>query len=196
MPWIGKDYQNGGAFKKRLLVLGESVYCGDQCSPCVGCPNFTITCIEKYIHNDINNQDKWAKTYNKFESAIMGYKIPIQDREKIWNSFSLHTFFQKALNNPREDLGDMDYDMANDCLMKILRQLRPQGVLVWGMRLWGSMTDEHWTGTDPISNEYVSPTGFYTIDNTKIPFMAIFHPSVGFSWDKWHKNIKQFIEKI
>ena len=32
-PWVGKDYESGGIFGKKILVLGESHTCGgcDQC---------------------------------------------------------------------------------------------------------------------------------------------------------------------
>lgn len=36
-PYIGKDYANGGLFGKRVMVLGESHYCGEGCCDCGNC---------------------------------------------------------------------------------------------------------------------------------------------------------------
>ena len=36
-PRIGKDYARGGIFGKRILVLGESHYCGTGCADCGEC---------------------------------------------------------------------------------------------------------------------------------------------------------------
>lgn len=32
-PWVGKNYHTGGIFKKKILVVGESHYCGG-CNEC------------------------------------------------------------------------------------------------------------------------------------------------------------------
>lgn len=31
-PFVGKDYQRGGIFGKRIMVLGESHYCDEGCT--------------------------------------------------------------------------------------------------------------------------------------------------------------------
>ena len=37
-PWVGKHYANGGVFKKKVLILGESHYCFDaEEGKCPGC---------------------------------------------------------------------------------------------------------------------------------------------------------------
>lgn len=28
-PWVGENYENGGTFGKKILVLGNSHYCND-----------------------------------------------------------------------------------------------------------------------------------------------------------------------
>ncbi len=201
-PWIGKDYEKGGFRGKKILVLGESVYCGEKCSPCEGCDLFTLDCVNTYINNDMYDKDgkfrKWTNTYNKFESALVGERVQIEDREKVWNSIAFYNYFQTALDEARQPLGgDLEFDRAANCLVQILKQLQPQGVIVWGKRLWGCLSDKNWTNMGTIFNEgCISPVGFYMIEGRKIPFMAINHPSTGFSWNVWHLNIIQFIEKL
>ncbi|MBO7495688.1 MAG: hypothetical protein J6T98_03975 [Salinivirgaceae bacterium] len=201
-PWIGEKYLSEGFKGKRILVLGESVHCGDQCSPCCGCYNFTIDCVKTYVENNVYDETgafrRWTNTYKKFESALVGESVPVEERQNIWNSIAFYNYFQTALDEARQPLGgDLEYDRATECLTQIINELKPKGVIVWGMRLWRILPDKNWTETEPFINEGLkSPTGFYTINNRKFPFMAIYHPSVGFSWDKWHVNIKRFIEMI
>jgi len=200
-PWIGKDYEaNGGIFGKKILILGESVYCGERCSPCEGCDLFTIDCVNTYVNNDVYDEKgefrRWTNTYNKFESALVGKHVPIQDRSKVWNSIVFYNFFQTALNKAREPLGgELEYDRANDCLRQVLLKLKPQAIIVWGYRLWECLSGENWINTPPIINfEKESRTGYYLINDIKFPFMCINHPSSGFSWTIWHQNIKKFLE--
>ena len=201
-PWIGKDYENGGVFGKKILVLGESVYCGEQCSPCERCDLFNIGCVETYVNNNVYDENgkfrKWTNTYNKFESSLMGKNIPVEERQCVWDSIAFYNYFQTALDEARQPLGgDLEYDRAADCLAQILQQLKPQGVIVWGKRLWGCLPDKDWTNMETISNEGCnSPAGFYMIGGRKVPFMAINHPSTGYSWYLWHLNIKQFMANL
>ena len=184
------------------MVLGESVYCGDQCKPCDGCPLFTIECIQKYLKDDVydqsGNYQGWANTYKKFEASLIGRKLTIEERPLVWDSIVFYIYFQTALDKARQPLGgDLEYDRAAECLMKTLQQVQPEGIIVWGNRLWECLPSENWTNIPNIVNdERISNTGFYTISGVKYPFMLVNHPSSGYSWDVWHKNIKDFLDNL
>lgn len=50
-PWVGKHYQDGGRFGKRVLVVGESHYTtwrGEK-HPEVADPGFTVSCVQEAI---------------------------------------------------------------------------------------------------------------------------------------------------
>ena len=92
-PWIGKDYENGGVFGKKILVLGESVYCGEQCSPCEGCDLFNIVCVETYVNNNVYDENgkfrKWTNTYNKFESSLYEMELHLNSFANLFIGSSL-----------------------------------------------------------------------------------------------------------
>ena len=201
-PWKGKDYETGGIFGKKILVLGESVYCGEtSCESCnEGCNDFTNKLVKEFVANDVHTKSGefkyWTNTYKKFESALVGHSPSLEERKQIWNSIAFYTYFQNAFDEARQPLsGNLEIERAQQALFEILETYRPDYVIVWGYRLWDCLTGKNWTNTAPIINEDLkSGTGYYTIDGIKYPFMYINHPSTGFSWDKWHLNIKQFLE--
>lgn len=202
-PWEGKAYETGGIFGKKILVLGESVYCGETgckslCSE--RCNEFTINLVKEFVANDVHTKSGefkyWTNTYKKFESALVGHSPSLEERKQIWESILFYTFFQEAFYKARQPLsGKLDTKRAQQALVEVLEKYRPDYVIVWGYRLWDCLTGENWTNTAPIINEGLkSGTGYYTIDGIKYPFMYVNHPSGGFSWSKWHLNIKQFLE--
>ena len=199
-PWIGKNYGKPNYLNKKIMVLGESVYCGEYCSARDGCSVFTIDRVTEYLHNDIYDEQGayrgWAKTYKKFESALIGRRLAIEERPLVWESIIFYNYFQTALDKARQPLGGkLEYDRATECLRKVLEKYQPEVVIAWGNRLWECLDDKDWTNGPVIEHDgCISYTGFYTIGEKKSSCMSIYHPSSGFSWEGWHKNIKEFIE--
>lgn len=50
-PWIGKNYETGGIFKRKILALGESHYFGeeDDVVELTKPTNFTSEVVENYL---------------------------------------------------------------------------------------------------------------------------------------------------
>ena len=62
-PHIGLNYHQPALFPKRILVLGESHYCGDACADCGSqahpeCANFTRKVVADYL-NPANEREGW-----------------------------------------------------------------------------------------------------------------------------------------
>ena len=72
---------------------------------------------------------------------------------------------------------------------------QPEYVIVWGKRLWNNLPNVGWQdGDDIVVDGYPVATGAYLLSNGKqVKVMAVNHPSVGYSWDYWHKVIQRFL---
>ncbi len=93
-PWIGKNYYTTGYEGKRILVLGESHYCGNEleegnrCFPLCkkekmlpDCFSFTEDVIKWYL-NDYSGKP-FQRTFVCFERAVVGKELTKREREKI-----------------------------------------------------------------------------------------------------------------
>ena len=83
-PWIGKNYQSGGIFPKKILVVGESHYCGG-CEECglkykpQGCEAVnTIKTIRLLLDGYTAT---WTPTYRKFERSLVNKETTLEERK-------------------------------------------------------------------------------------------------------------------
>ena len=200
-PFVGKDYANGGVFGKRIMILGESHYCDEECADCGDCRlhrecmNFTQHVLADYL-NEYNEWQKWMPTYVKFERSLVGEETDQATRLKIWNSVVFFNYLQVAMGGPREAGTGEQYRRAGKAFFEVLDKFQPEYVIVWGKRLWNNLPDERWQNGDEIvvDGNRVA-TGSYLLSNgKKVRAMAVNHPSVGYSWDYWHEVIKIFLQ--
>ena len=66
---------------------------------------------------------------------------------------------------------------------------------IFGKRLWNNLPNVGWQdGDDIVVDGYPVATGAYLLSNGRqVKVMAVNHPSVGYSWDYWHKVILRFL---
>ncbi len=200
-PFVGKDYANGGMFGKRILILGESHYCDEECVDCGDCRlhrecmTFTQNVLRDYL--DANNErQNWMRTFLKFERSLVGEETDQAMRMKIWNSVVFFNYQQVAMGGPREAGTSEQYRQADKAFFEVLDKFQPEYVIVWGQRLWNKLPGERWQDGEKIhvDGTHVS-TGYYLLSNGKrVKAMAVNHPSVGYSWDYWHKVIASFLQ--
>lgn len=85
-PWVGGEYWSGGMFGKRIMVLGESHYCGSGCPDCgVGdrCRGFTTKVIKDYLDPNVKREE-WMNTFKKFERSLVNRATsPPREREDL-----------------------------------------------------------------------------------------------------------------
>ena len=93
-PWVGKDYESGGIFGKRTLVLGEAHICGGGCDDCgrvenaEECADFTsANCIGLLLDG---HTAKWTATFRKFERSLVGHDTTPDQSRAIWNSVAFY----------------------------------------------------------------------------------------------------------
>ncbi len=200
-PFVGKDYANGGRFGKRIMILGESHYCDEGCADCGDCRlhrecmSFTQNVLGDYL-NENNERQNWMRTFLKFERSLVGEETDQAMRMKIWSSVVFFNYLQVAMGGPREAGTDEQYRQADKAFFEALDKFQPEYVIVWGQRLWNKLPGERWQDGEEIHVDGTSVgTGYYLLSNgMKVKAMAVNHPSVGYSWDYWHKVIASFLQ--
>lgn len=196
-PWIGKNYQNGGIFKKKILVLGESHYCGNEnCNskcgfrdfPDGGCEDFTYDRVMDYLSGSAG---MWANTFKKFERSLVNKPTTAEESREIWESVAYFNFLQVAMTETRTAGSYEDYIEGQRAFLEVIKDLQPDLIIVWGIRLYGHLPNERWIQGEPlVVDNYSVKNGYYQQkQGKKSRVIAVYHPSVGYSWDWWYKVI-------
>lgn len=200
-PFVGLSYTSGGIFGKRVMILGESHYCEEKCVDCGNsmthpeCCAFTNGVVGDYLNESLERQP-WMSTYLKFERSLVGHETDWAERRKIWNSVVFYNYLQVAMSGTREEGTAQQYEEAAEPFFEVLEKYRPQYVIVWGSRLWGYMpAGERWSwNADIVVDGNANKCGNYALkDGSKVKIIPVYHPSVGYSWDYWHKVISVFL---
>ncbi len=197
-PWVGKDYQSGGIFNKKILVLGESHYCGG-CDKCglkynpEGCEDLTTTgMVEFYLSGA---KDKWTPTFMKFERSLVNKETTIEESNKIWNSISFFNFLQVAMDDTRQAGTYDDYAEGQKALSEVTDELQPELIIVWGVgRMYNNFPCEGWIPAENVPIDgYELKNGYYKSKNTRVIF--VYHPSTsrGYDWNWWYDAISLFL---
>ena len=200
-PWIGNQYHNGGIFKKKILIVGESHYCGgcDECGLKYNqhCTDLTTTkCIQDYLDPNCE-REPWMKTFLKFERSLVNFETDAEDREKIWNSVAFFNFLQVAMNGARESGSPEDYEEGAEAFLEVINDLKPELIIVWGVgKLYYSLPEQSWEEGETVTVDgYNVLNGYYTLnDGHKSRIFFVYHPSVGYSWDWWYKVFSHFVK--
>ena len=192
-PWIGKNYQNGGIFKKKILVLGESHYCGgcDKCGIKYApeCNDLNTTkIIESLLDGSTGG---WANTFKKFERSLVNKPTTAEESREIWESVAYFNFLQVAMTETRTAGSYEDYIEGQKAFLEVIEDLQPDLIIVWGIRLYGHLPNERWIQGEPlVVDNYSVKNGYYQLkQGKKSRVIAVYHPSTGYSWDWWYKVI-------
>lgn len=196
-PWVGKNYQNGGIFKKKILVLGESHYCGNEnCNgkcgfrdfPDGGCEDFTYDRVMDYLNGSTG---RWTNTFKKFERSLVNKPTTAEESREIWESVACFNFLQVAMTETRTAGSYEDYMEGQKAFLEIIEDLQPDLIIVWGIRLYGHLPNERWIQGEPlVVDNYSVKNGYYQLkQGKKSRVIAVYHPSTGYSWDWWYKVI-------
>ncbi len=201
LPFVGRDYPSGGIFGRKVMILGESHYCGERCANCGvpgkagDCASFTSNVVRAYLDPKAE-REPWMNTYLKFERSLVGHETDQAERERIWRSLLFFNYLQVAMDETRKAGTHEQYQQAQKAFYETLDQYRPESVIVWGKRLWEYLPgDERWRAEEDlvVDGEHIA-TGSYALDNgQRARVMAVYHPSAGYSWDWWHKVIARFL---
>ena len=174
--WIGRNYATGWN-GTRLLVLGESSY-GAEAPP----PRFLV-------ENHIQGTGRWRSTYTRFEKLLERCEgNPTEEqRRAFWNRLAFTNFLNRpAALRPRSGRPPTElWAKAMPDFHSLIGRLtpRPDGIIVWGLRLWYSLEREpgcRWGSPSCQSLQWDPVRGRGQIHwpgGPPIPAVAIAHPS-------------------
>ena len=202
-PWIGNDYNSGGIFGKKVLVVGESHYCQKETCPECGnpeyageCADFTTDVVNSYLSEDEKN-GRWTATFKKFEKSMIGPNAYSVSSKEIWKSIAFYNFLQIAMNGPRQGGAYTDYENSVSAFWEVMEELQPEVMIAWGVtRMYDNMPggDTWHRENDIVVDGYHVRNGWYTLKSGKrVRAIWVYHPSAGYSWDWWHKVIKEVL---
>lgn len=213
-PWIGQNYKSSD---KKLLVVGDSHYCGgcggkitDRCGVhgnCtfeymkeINCENFKVftnKVVKLYLAymNGTGPKYSWmGNTYLPFDRIYFGHEdVTGEESSKLWNSIAFYQFLQTAWSGETSNTTyqDEDYTDSTPLMVEVLETLRPDYMIVWGNRAWWG------TPGKPLEWHYGADrfTGYYKLkDGHIIHCMRMYHPSRA-GHVRWHEEIKNFLSE-
>ena len=204
-PWIGDNY---GSSYPRILIIGDSHYCGvENCKFCGvrgnkpieefgACSNFTKDRIIEYINfrKGIGKKEDWmTKTFLRFDKIFYGKEdISVEESVQLWKSVAYYIFVQTALSaDPSNtNYSGEDYGNSSSMAMEIIKELKPDLVIVWGNRAYESLSDEGW------HNGIINGSGYYDLDSDhKAYCIKINHPSRAIVSD-WNNTLSDFMGAV
>lgn len=214
LPWIGKDYEYGLAYDENgKLVLGEE-----------GSPEQKVLVLNQFINTDEENNDDlslfarevvkallqegpnfgWKRSYNRFYNAMTDGNDEVS-QDALWNHLAYYTYVQKPVIWPNNAPADEDYINSEKPFIKVLKELRPSKVIVWGTNLFNHLMDgdiaegiKGKEGEDIESEDSYLPTWEYDFTNEgfKTTVIPIRHPSyIGFSCSYWHNVLMKGLKR-
>ena len=65
-PWIGNEYQTGGIFKKKILVIGESFYCSEE-----EAEKYAATLTKKVVEDYLAIRNGELRENDKIDAATI-----------------------------------------------------------------------------------------------------------------------------
>lgn len=196
-PWVGKDYKTGGLFNRKIMILGESHYCGEDCKECgnselFDCSQFTIDVIKNYLDANVE-RERWMSTFLKFERSLVNHVTSPEESKAIWDSVIFYNYLQFAMHGPRQAGTSEQYKASEEPFFSVLELYQPDLMIVWGTQLWNQLPGDKWEdGKQLLVDDYPIQNGYYCLTNgNKVRTICVYHPSVGYSWDYWYRVINQ-----
>ena len=180
--WVGPEYERS---QLKLLVLGESRYDEDFTDRKI---------IEWRIAGKFEGGQ--SRTFTNFERSILGQDHSVANARAFWNRTAFRNYNRSFFpGKPRVNLDYMTrVDLRNaSCLRKVLQDLKPCYVVVWGLNNWDSIdAGSPWTPDQWIPGTR-EPFCSTTIEGHTTLFTRVHHPAAGFSSHRWAPALSGFL---
>lgn len=201
-PFVGPNYQTNGFNGVKLLILGESHYCGDQCDACGlqsnnDCSDFTKQVINIYFEYKQGKRphENWMRTFTKFTNVILEKKVDNDTLIDFWDSVIFYNYVQSSTKGPRIPPSHEQFEESVDGFFEVLDQYRPDLILVWGERLWDNLHNGRWGEENILDNEN-GRFYYYKVGNKEIPAYKVYHPSTRYFNYSYSKYLKEAIRLV
>ena len=203
-PYVGKEYHNGYEGKK-ILILGESHNCGEikpkcgiesECQQLDECEFFIKEFLERFFkyHKGILKYEKWMITFKRFTNIFLGKKSSPEELINFWDSVMFYNYVQNAMRRSRIAPKNDYYENSKEAFFEVLKEYKPDLIIIWGKRLEGKLPNENKTDADIQTSNIPGKIFYYETEGKKIPAYAIYHPSSpAFSY-KSHAHLRCFLQ--
>jgi hypothetical protein len=181
-PWIGQRYGEG-LDECRTLVLGEAHYEWEENQTLES--QLTIECVQEQINGE------WTKQFwTNIAVALLGYRPSFEEKRQFWDSVAFYNYIQESVGfGPRTRPTRSMWLKARQPFYSVLRQLKPQLVVVLGYGLWGWLPSDGKEGPS-ISGAPQKQTWIYSVGGSEECLAyGVRHPSAGFSGQTWSRYI-------
>ena len=190
------------------MVMGHVHVCGgcDKCGvvkEAEECAHFTRGSVTKYLKwretGEVPSKgyDGWLNTYLNFAKAFFGYEPDTIEKEnELWDYILFYNYVQTSVRNWNEKPSKSDYENSQKPFLEVINKYEPDIIIVWGKPAYdnapGGGNEEK-----PIKFEDVEAKCYsYTLTSGKrCTMISIHHPSMLFSFFKWHEIIKKTLTK-
>lgn len=196
-PWIGKSYgTNLSLFNKKILIVGDSHYCEDNCSDCgdkkhsARCSDFTEETISAYLGQ--TDSAAWTKTFTKFMNSLVIDKVDY-DRQTAWNSVCFYNFLQIAAGDTPRKTAEYSYSNQTHLVafIQVLNHLKPDIIITWGNKVWDSLPINFGYGEATPDSIFPQIYYHYPFENKTISLIGVTHPSSAYTSDDFNKIFTQ-----
>lgn len=195
LPWIGETYNQGFA-ERKLLVLGESHYQEWNGEIHELKQEITRNCIENEVKNRIQG-GQGAPLWLNIEQALLNKKRVdgwVPGGEKIWYQIAFYNFVQTPVLSRSNPPSRAQFQDSWGAFRELVEEIRPDRIIVCGGRLWSKMPPtphEDGSRSDLFLRSDIQ--AYCLRDGTPVWCLAIHHPSICFSWTRWHPVILAFL---
>ena len=205
-PWVGSCYDSGINGKK-IMIMGHNHVC-EECIDCgvvkdkdEVCASLTKKAVEDYIKwresgvIPTPRYKGWLKTYFNFAKAFFGYEPDFkQEKYELWDKVLFYNYVQRAVADWNQKPNSEAYEKSQVPFMEVINEYKPDVIIVWGSAAYNNAP---YGGKDdvPITFEDIKAKRYiYTLNSGKqCSMIKIHHPSMCFSFSKWHEIIKSVI---
>ena len=192
-PWVGSAYTMG-IEGKRMMALGESHYCANPCDADSGMTNRII----RLLFEPDREHEGFMNTYTKFERALAGKPLSLAEKEQWWNRILFYNYVQSPISGPRKEPTRQEFADSEAAFFEVLETYRPDGVLVWGKRLYDNLPKRGRQLDDLIlpDGDSIETWAYDLHDGHTVRLLPITHPSAAFTTGYWHVAISTFIRDM
>lgn len=186
-PRKGKNYDSGGMFGLKLMILGESHY---EWKPGA----LTSNISDELINENIKGARSHRFYTNVFQAVTGQSKrsAGLPAVKEFWESVLFYNYVQVPVGEkPRKSPSTAMWKDSKPAVVQTVQKYEPDAILALGIRLWRRL--KHLEIVDRLAGE----TGRFAGQSTDCWIRHINHPSsVGFKWSKWNEKIARFLEGV
>lgn len=201
-PWVGKNYSSG-INNKRILILGESIYCcvPSEFNKCkIGYRGICNSQVERIVKEQLyKNADgsgpKKDRFYTKISKLLLGLgrqNLTLESKESFWQSVAFYNYVQVSVGTkPRQRPTSEMWKMSIDSFIEVLTKLEPELIVITGRELSHNIFSipNIWNNEIKTSDKGFAISKNLKYQNINAKAIAIYHPTYpGFSY-----NIMPFV---